>query len=207
MTDQVQNQTQNSPSKMFLNDEQDPAMVKQVLLKVKQILTKGEKILYIAVQKSIMNLSPDCVVLTNKRFIVYKPKLLGGASFHDYIWRDLKDAQLKERMLRATLAMHTVEGQILTIVDLPKVQARKLYAFAQEMEEKVREERRLRIMEEKRAAAGGIVLQGGVPTAQAPSTPQEDPVQKLMKLKEMLDAGLITTEEYDAKKADILSRM
>lgn len=207
MTEQVQNQTQSSPIKRFLNEEQDPAVVKRVLLKVKQILTSGEKILYIAVQKSLVNLSPDCVVLTNKRFIVYRPKLLGGASFHDYIWRDLKDAQLKEGMLRATITMHTIKGQVLTINDIPKVQARKLYAYAQEMEEKVRQERRLRAMEEKRAAAGGIVLQGGVPTAQAPSMSQEDPVQRLMKLKEMLNAGLITAEEYDAKKVDILSRM
>ena len=207
MTEQVQNQKQSSPIRRFLNEEQDPAVVKQVLLKVKQILTSSEEILYIAVQKSLINLSPDCVVLTNKRFIIYRPKLLGGASFQDYIWRDLKDARLKEGMLRATLTMHTVKGQVLTVGDIPKVQARKLYAYAQEMEEKVRQERRLRAMEEKRAAAGGIVLQGGTPTAQAPSTSQEDPVQNLMKLKEMLDAGLITAEEYDAKKADILSRM
>lgn len=35
----------------------------------------------------------------------------------------------------------------------------------------------------------------------------EDPVEVLTKLKKMLDAGLITQQEYDAKKADILKRM
>ncbi|MCM1437661.1 MAG: SPFH domain-containing protein [Roseburia sp.] len=34
-----------------------------------------------------------------------------------------------------------------------------------------------------------------------------DPVEALGKLKKMLDAGLITQSEYDAKKAEILSRM
>jgi hypothetical protein len=35
----------------------------------------------------------------------------------------------------------------------------------------------------------------------------EDPAEKLKKLKEMLDSRLITQEEYEAKKTEILSRM
>ena len=35
----------------------------------------------------------------------------------------------------------------------------------------------------------------------------EDPMEVLGKLKKMLDAGLIEKSEYDAKKAEILSRM
>ena len=35
----------------------------------------------------------------------------------------------------------------------------------------------------------------------------EDPLEVLSKLKKLLDAGLIEQAEYDAKKADILSRM
>lgn len=36
---------------------------------------------------------------------------------------------------------------------------------------------------------------------------EEAPVEKLKQLKQMLDGGLISTQEYEAKKADILSRM
>jgi membrane protease subunit (stomatin/prohibitin family) len=44
--------------------------------------------------------------------------------------------------------------------------------------------------------------------APAPQAPEaEDPLATLKKLKSMLDAGLITQSEYDAKKGDILSRM
>ena len=35
----------------------------------------------------------------------------------------------------------------------------------------------------------------------------EDPAEKLKKLKEMKDSGLINDAEYEAKKAEILSRM
>ena len=36
---------------------------------------------------------------------------------------------------------------------------------------------------------------------------KEDPVQVLKQLKEMLDIGVITEEEYDKKKQEVLSRM
>jgi len=190
----------------FLTEEQDPNQVVTVLNKVKQILTSGEEVVYVAVQKPLMSLSPDSIILTNKRFIVYHPTLLGGASFQDHIWRDLHDARLNEGIINAAITMRTIQNQIISIESLPKAQARRLYSFAQEMEEKVREERRMREMEEKRAAAGGIILQGGLPTAAQAPAQQEDPVQKLKKLKDMLDAGLITAQEYEAKKTDILSR-
>lgn len=44
------------------------------------------------------------------------------------------------------------------------------------------------------------------PSALAPQ-PTEDPLQKMMQLKGMLDAGLITESEYNTKKADLLSKM
>lgn len=44
-------------------------------------------------------------------------------------------------------------------------------------------------------------------TQTPPSPSQEDPMEVLGKLKRMLDAGLIEQAEYDAKKAEILSRM
>jgi len=209
-TNQFVSSQQQNPLSKFLSEEQDPQAVQRAFSKVSQILTKGEEISYIAVQKGL-NISPDCAVLTNRRFIIYRPTILGSANFSDYIWRDLQDAKLNEGMVWSSLTFHTIKGQIITINDLPKSQARKLYSFAQEMEESVLEERRLRAMEEKRAAAGGIVFQGPVPSM-SPSYPvnqkqQEDPLVLLKKLKDMQDAGLITSQEFESKKADILSRM
>jgi len=41
----------------------------------------------------------------------------------------------------------------------------------------------------------------------SPVQSQEDPVKKLKQLKDMQDGGLITAEEYEAKRQAILSRM
>ena len=42
---------------------------------------------------------------------------------------------------------------------------------------------------------------------QAPAPAAEDPLESLTKLKKLLDAGLIEQTEFDAKKAEILSRL
>lgn len=199
----------NSLISKLISEEQDPNQVQQVLAKVQQILTSGEEIVYIAVQKPLLNLSPDSVILTNKRFIMYKPGVLGTVRFEDYIWRDLHDAKLSEGIITSTLSLQSPKG-LLSLGNLPKAQARKLYAFSQDMEEKAREERRIREMEEKRAGASGLVINGGIPTVPSQtitSSVQEDPMQKLKKLKEMAECGLITTEEYEAKKTEILSKI
>ena len=146
----------SNPISRFLSDEQDPGAAAQVFEKVAQLLTAGEEIAYIAVEKPLVSLSPDSVVLTNKRFILYRPKLFGRVEFEDYIWRDLHSAELVEGVINSRFLVKTTEGLTLTVENLPKVQARKIYAFAQQMEEFVREERRVREMEEKRASAGGI---------------------------------------------------
>jgi hypothetical protein len=46
-----------------------------------------------------------------------------------------------------------------------------------------------------------------VQAGQSTGVPRTDPAEKLRKLEEMLDEGLITQQEYEAKKAEILSRM
>jgi len=199
----------NPPGKPY--EDQDEAATRAVEDRIEQILTSGEEILHVAIQNPITALSaaPDSVVLTNKRFIIYRPKFLGGAQFEDYIWRDLGEARLTEGLLSSTISLKSITGKMLSMEHLHKGAARKVYSLAQDMEERVREERRLREMEEKRAAAGGISISGGMPGAVAatPPAPKDDPVEKLGQLKRMLEGGLITAEEYDAKKKDLLSRL
>jgi len=177
--------------------------------RVQQILTSEEEILALATQKRpLSNIAPDTAVLTNRRFIVYRPHILGRADFEDYIWRDLRDAVLKEGYLAATLSMTTVDSGELKITWLRKEDGRRVYAVAQEQEELVREERRYRDMEEQRAAAGGVVVHGSSQKYGVQQQPEsENHTEQLRQLKEMLDGELITQEEYDAKKKQILDEM
>ena len=54
------------------------------------------------------------------------------------------------------------------------------------------------------------IFEGKMNPAARPSQPtpeSADPAERLRKLKELFDAGLITEEEHEAKRAEILSRM
>ncbi|MCL1668016.1 PH domain-containing protein [Elizabethkingia ursingii] len=198
--------------KKFLNEEQDPKAVEKILEKVNGLLTTDEHVDYIAVQKKpAVNISPDCIALTNKRIIFCRPKNFGFAmNFQDYLWKDIADCHMSEGILGATFKIKTIYGFINMLDYLPKQQARKLYQYAQGKEEDMMEYRRQRALEEKRAAAGGgIIVNNLSPATETPNTTdhKEDPLAVLQKLKSLLDNQLISQEEFNHKKIEILERM
>ena len=137
----------------FLNEEQDQKAVEKVYSRLTDLLSHGEEILYIAVQKKpLVNLMPDCIAITNKRVLFFTPANFGlTLKFVDFVWKDIVDVALKEELIGAVFSIKTTNGTEIGVDYLPKVQARKLYQYAQERKEEEREARRLRDLEEKRA--------------------------------------------------------
>lgn len=201
----------------LLNEEQDPKAVEKIYGKVSGLLTSGEVIQYIAVQKKpAVNLSPDCIALTNKRIIFCRPKNLGfSMEFEDFQWKEIADVHIKEGILGAEFKVKTVRGSLVVMDYLPKAQARKLYQFGQEKEEENHELRRQRDLESKRAIAGGGITVNAAMSAPSVAPPAmvepaptvaDDPMEKLKMLKMMLDNQLISQEEFDNKKAELLAK-
>lgn len=203
--------------KKFLNEDQDPKAVEKISEKVNDLLTNGETIEYIAVQnKPAINISPDSIVLTNKRILFFRSKSFGLVTdFNDYLWKDVAESHISEAILGSTFTMTAITGFIETIDYIPKSQARKLYQYAQGKEEEMIEYRRQKELEEKRATAGGITVntqnekpeEPQKPQEVKPEVPAEDPMETLMKLKAFLDNDLISLEDYETKKKEILERM
>lgn len=191
----------------LVSDEQDPAVVEKIMKKTRELLTRGEEVKYVGVQKKpVVTIAPDAVLLTNKRFMIVRPKLM-GMTFVDHLWREVANVHMSEQMLSATITCKIVGGKTLSIDSIPKKQARKIYSYAQEIEERMHDERRNREMEERRAAAGGVVIQAPAHQAYPQAESKDDPIEILSKLKKMLDAGLIDQSEFDAKKSEILAKM
>ena len=194
----------------LLNENQDPKTVEKLMGKIGGLLTAGEEVQYIDVQKKpVLNTSPDCVALTNKRVIFCRPKNFGlSMDFKDYLWKDVLDIHLKESMMGADFSLKTTKGNELMDY-LPKDQARKLYQFGQAKEEEAQDYRRQRDLEDKRATAGGGIVVNAAPApvaalvAVAPAA--DDPMEKLKKLKTMLENELITQAEYDERRNAILA--
>jgi len=213
----------------FLQDEQDPKAIEKVYTRLVDLLTTGEEIIYIAVQKKpLVNLLPDCIAITNKRVLFFTPANLGlSIKFVDFVWKDVVDVYTKEEIIGAIFSVKTTNGAEMGVDYLPKVQARKLYQYAQERKESEREARRLRDLEEKRAESGAVqfenpaqpVAAAYAPVQQSVPTPEPKPepvivheepkpdvlTEKLKKLRTLFDNGLISQEEYNHKKLELLN--
>ncbi|MCQ9641147.1 PH domain-containing protein [Chryseobacterium sp. WG14] len=205
--------------KKFLNEEQDPQAVEKLLGRINSLLTLQEAVEYIAVQKKpVINLSPDCIALTNRRIIFCRPKTFGlSMDFQDYSWVDVADCHIKEGIVGSTFIMRTTTNYTNTMDYLPKNQARKLYQFAQEVEERMRGLRREKNLETLRASAGGVTVNNATPIiTPSPQFQQEkktllieneDPFALLQKLKDLKENGIISPEEFEIKKNEILARV
>lgn len=198
----------------FMADGQDPTMICKLAERVDGICTRGENALYMAVQqRPIANFSPDAVVLTNRRAIIFRQKVLGRLQFVDVPWLKIADVHLGEDILGSTISIRGMNGYVEQVSYLPKTQARKIYRIAQDMEEKMVELRRHRAMEETRAGATNVTVNndlGDLVKSQTAAQPTDDPVsalKSLKSLKSMLEAGLIEEEEYALKKQQIMDRL
>nr|WP_315220025.1 PH domain-containing protein [uncultured Flavobacterium sp.] len=120
--------------KKFLNEEQDPKAIEKITSKLNDLLMKNEEIGYIAVQKKpAITVFPDSIVLTNKRIIICKPKNLGlSMDFTDYTWDDVAGAFVKENILGSEFSFNTNTDLQISIDYIPKTQARKIYTYAKE---------------------------------------------------------------------------
>jgi hypothetical protein len=131
----------NEHIKSFLNEEQDPKAVEKITSKLSDLLMKNEEIGYIGVQKKpAINVFPDSIVLTNKRIIMCKPKNFGlSMDFTDYPWSVIAGAFVKENILGSEFSFSTNTDITISIDYIPKTQARKIYTFAKEQMEILKE--------------------------------------------------------------------
>lgn len=210
----------------FLSDEQDPKAVEKVIGKLNDLLTTGEEILYLAVQKKpAVNLLPDSIAITNKRIFYCEPGNLGlTMNFKDISLKNIKEVSFKEELFGSKFICVPQTGENIVTEFIPKTQARKLYQAANEQLEIYKETLHQQKIEENKIPDAPAIepIQSFADFApiEVPS-PEPEPIQiaevveepedettlKLRKLKTLYDKHLITQEEYEAKKANILDSL
>ena len=123
----------NDHIRKFLNEEQDPKAIEKITSKLANLLMKNEEVGYIGVQKKPVTVFPDSIVLTDKRIIICKPKNLGfSMDFVDYNWDAISYTTVNESILGSEFSFTTKTNLTIAIDYLPKIQARKIYTFAKE---------------------------------------------------------------------------
>lgn len=115
-------------------DGQDAKIIEKIHGKIMDMLTSGESIDYIAVQKKpAVTLLPDSITVSNKRIFLCEFAKLGLATnFEIFSWHDIKDISFKEEIFGSKVTVIPFTGENLTVDYIPKVQARKLYQLIKE---------------------------------------------------------------------------
>lgn len=216
--------------KKILNEDQDPKAIEKITSKLSNLLMNNEEIGYIAVQKKpAVTILPDSIVVTNKRIILCKPKNLGlSMEFIDTDWSDVTASFVKEGILGSDFT-YTTKSDITHTVDyLPKNQARKLYTFAKEQIDVLKngvvstpiinavdvstevEE----IETEEVINFAELVPENSASVEVTSNTSHDNPLaqlskeelfDKLQNYKKLLDNGLILQGEYDRLKNEIIN--
>lgn len=222
--------------KKILNEDQDPKAIEKITAKLENLLMSNEEVGYIAVQKKpAVTIFPDSIVVTNKRIILCKPKNLGlSMEFIDYDWDDISGSFVKEGILGADFTFTTNSDLTHTVDYLPKNQARKLYTYAKEQLDLLKNPKvATSVVEEVKVETPIVETVEEVPTEEVthfaeliPASndiiqdteveasnsedkglahlSQDELFAKLQNYKKLLDNGLILQGEYDRLKSEIL---
>jgi hypothetical protein len=213
--------------KKILNEDQDPKAIEKITSKLENLLMSNEEVGYIAVQKKpAITVFPDSIVVTNKRIILCKPKNLGlSMEFMDYDWDDIAGTFVKEGFLGSDFSFSTKTDLTHTVEYLPKNQARKLYTYAKEQLDilknglgNINSDPNLTDEVEEIHTEEVTHFAEIIPAVQ--DTELEEPIpshvkklseltkaelfDKLNNYKKLLDNGLILQAEYDKLKNEIL---
>ena len=144
-------------------------------------------------------------------------------NFTDYSWDEIESTFVKEGILGSDFSFVTKTALSVTIEYIPKVQARKMYAFAKEQIDLLKggsgSTTNLAVEEidtEEVTSFAEIMPTQTTSFSEFSSIDTDKPLnelssdelfEKLQNYKKLLDNGLILQGEYDALKKEIISYM
>ena len=163
---------------------------------IKGILNPGEEVLLIASQARAVPggsvSSPNKIFVTNMRVIFKDPKLFGlKANIIDVSYKDISNVRLKRGVFSTDIFL---KSRFLSDeVELPAVDKN----VAQQVMSMI-----------QRGIRGELEGQQGVPGSTAPAAVvASDPIRELERIGDLKQKGLITEDEFQTLKSELLKKM
>jgi hypothetical protein len=134
----------------------------------------------------------ESIFVTDRRVIKMRPKTLGlRADIMDYRYKDMASVRLNKGMLRSSIFIETrFQTPNVRIENIPKEGANRMFKTIQDGIAG-----RLRVEKVRQSEDVGV------------SKPEIDITEQIKKLSELRDARIITDEEFQSKKKDLLSKI
>ncbi|MBC7744094.1 MAG: PH domain-containing protein [Flavobacterium sp.] len=207
----------------YISDDQDPRTAEKVMGKLRDLLTSGEAIVYLAIQKKpAVTLIPDCIAVSTKRLFFCLPGNLGlTTNYVTFTWEEIKEVSFKEEFFGSKFIAVPQRGENVTVDYIPKVQARKLYQFCNEQLEKQKElfknhtfddRKPFQVVDSLTEDTSYTEIEEELipfisPKKEHLATDDDELTLKLVRLKLLFQKQLISQQEYEAKKSDILTQL
>ncbi|RLG16889.1 hypothetical protein DRN63_03665 [Nanoarchaeota archaeon] len=178
---------------------------------VKGILAPGENVLCALKQRMIALEKPKYIIVTDKRVIYLDRKLLGRYEIIDFPYKRLKEVWFRFGKFGSKFILKREDGRMVELEWLKKDGALEVLDAIRKAIQAVAvepisiEKHKKLIGEEWFIRKPMEVVSRAVITHQG--EPEEDIAVKLRKLKALLDEGLITKEEYEEKRKELLSKL
>lgn len=176
-------------------------------------LEPDERVLF-AIKKKISIEKPKWLLVTDKRIIYLDEKVLGRYDLKAIPYQKLEQVTVKLGVMSSEFVIEGEEGISLKLGWMNKEEARKAINGIKDALNAIAVEP-VSIDVKKRITSETWVLKKpkelvtrSMPTRVQPvQAEKEDPMEKLKKLKELYDMGVINQEEYEEKRKKLLEQI
>lgn len=178
-------------------------------------LYPNEEVLYAIKKKFSLEAKPKWLVITDRRILYVDEKLLGRYELTAVPYEKLELVYVKVGKMYSEFLIKKEDGSEIKLTKMDKDEARKAIeairdALNEIAVEPVSIERKKHLMSEewaihkpKEAVSRSIRME----PMKFREKREEDPLEKLKKLKELYDMGVITQEEYEEKRKKLLEKI
>lgn len=173
----------------------------KILKIIKQYIFEDEFLVYFAWGMDNIT-AKDFVVCTNKQILMLDREMLGATkNVKQFYYEDITSMSTDQKtngLLEFALTAAFKLCNITIYVAGAQEKIQTLFTYEAERVIRVYQEYRRFIKQEERASRQTVIQQ---------SAPEDDVFTKLEKLNKLKDAGILTEEEFNAKKAELLAQM
>jgi len=189
--------------------------VKEKLPKgVLENLAPDENVLYAIRKKFSLEAKPKWLVVTDRRIMYIDEKILGRYELTAIPYEKLELVYTKVGKLYSEFLIKREDGSEIVLARMDKEEAKKAIgairdALDEIAVEPVLIERKKHLMSEEWIIhkPREIVSRGIRMEPMKTTIKQEDPLEKLKKLKELYDMGVLSQEEYEEKRKKLLEQI
>jgi hypothetical protein len=183
---------------------------------VTENLASGEEVLHcIRASRALsMDVTPKTLAVTDRRVMVVDHKLLGRYELQDIPYSKLETVRFEQGVAGSKFTLIPEDGEAIEVAWLSREGAQRaietirdaLDAIAVEPVS-IQRKKKMLGMEKWVLQKPEEFVSRRAEAGQARRKPESDPLERVRNLKELLDAGAISQEEYEAKKAELLDQV